>query len=165
MLLELGRRSLVHDVAVVEFSGQPEFEPAPAPAAVEFAEAGAQIAEDGAFLAAHHFRSGTGGVERGQAGAGGFDFLLKLGAPIAGILAFEVTIFNAAAFVMGLIGAALTYVLWFRGLARLDTRVASSLGFLSPVMAVLLGWVFLGQSLGWLQPFVAIELVSRSLGA
>ncbi|MIL09672.1 MATE family efflux transporter [Salmonella enterica subsp. enterica] len=31
--------------------------------------------------------------------------LLKLGAPIAGILAFEVTIFNAAAFLMGLIGA------------------------------------------------------------
>ncbi|MCX8572353.1 MULTISPECIES: MATE family efflux transporter [Hyphomicrobiales] len=31
--------------------------------------------------------------------------LLKLGAPIAGILAFEVTIFNAAAFLMGLINA------------------------------------------------------------
>ncbi|MCO5073016.1 MAG: MATE family efflux transporter [Rhizobiaceae bacterium] len=32
--------------------------------------------------------------------------LLKLGAPISGILAFEVTVFNAAAFLMGLIGAA-----------------------------------------------------------
>jgi len=32
--------------------------------------------------------------------------LLKLGAPISGILAFEVTIFNAAAFLMGLIGKA-----------------------------------------------------------
>ncbi len=32
--------------------------------------------------------------------------LLRLGAPISGILAFEVTIFNAAAFLMGLIGAA-----------------------------------------------------------
>src|SRR5690606_13041653 len=31
--------------------------------------------------------------------------LLKLGLPIAGILAFEVTIFNAAALLMGLIGA------------------------------------------------------------
>lgn len=31
--------------------------------------------------------------------------LLKLGAPISGILAFEVTIFNAAAFLMGLIGS------------------------------------------------------------
>ena len=34
-----------------------------------------------------------------------FAALLKLGAPIAGILAFEVTIFNAAAFLMGLINA------------------------------------------------------------
>lgn len=32
--------------------------------------------------------------------------LLRLGAPISGILAFEVTVFNAAAFLMGLIGAA-----------------------------------------------------------
>jgi MATE family multidrug resistance protein len=35
-----------------------------------------------------------------------FMALLRLGAPIAGILAFEVTIFNAAAFLMGLINAA-----------------------------------------------------------
>jgi MATE family multidrug resistance protein len=35
-----------------------------------------------------------------------FRALLKLGAPISGILAFEVTVFNAAAFLMGLIGAA-----------------------------------------------------------
>jgi MATE family multidrug resistance protein len=32
--------------------------------------------------------------------------LLRLGLPISGILAFEVTVFNAAAFLMGLIGAA-----------------------------------------------------------
>ncbi|MEO5326220.1 MATE family efflux transporter [Mesorhizobium sp. CC13] len=35
-----------------------------------------------------------------------FKALLKLGAPISGILAFEVTIFNAAAFLMGLINSA-----------------------------------------------------------
>ncbi|MET0939847.1 MAG: MATE family efflux transporter [Mesorhizobium sp.] len=35
-----------------------------------------------------------------------FMALLRLGAPIAGILAFEVSIFNAAAFLMGLINAA-----------------------------------------------------------
>lgn len=49
---------------------------------------------------------------------------------------------------LGLIGAALTYVLWFRGLARLEPAVVSSLGFLSPISAVLLGWGLLGQSLG-----------------
>ncbi|MER8716546.1 EamA family transporter [Mesorhizobium sp. M1295] len=48
---------------------------------------------------------------------------------------------------LGLIGAALTYVLWFRGIARLESAVVSSLLFLSPVTAVLLGWVFLDQTL------------------
>ncbi|MER9891610.1 DMT family transporter [Mesorhizobium sp. M0119] len=48
---------------------------------------------------------------------------------------------------LGLIGAALTYVLWFRGIARLESSVVSSLLFLSPVTAVLLGWVFLDQML------------------
>ncbi|MER8733225.1 DMT family transporter [Mesorhizobium sp. M1227] len=48
---------------------------------------------------------------------------------------------------LGLIGAALTYVLWFRGIARLESSVVSSLLFLSPVTAVLLGWVFLDQTL------------------
>lgn len=48
---------------------------------------------------------------------------------------------------LGLIGAALTYVLWFRGVAKLEPAVVSSLGFLSPISAVLLGWSVLGQSL------------------
>ncbi|WP_260396890.1 DMT family transporter, partial [Variovorax sp. KBW07] len=48
---------------------------------------------------------------------------------------------------LGLVGAALTYVLWFRGIARLDASVVSSLGFLSPLAAVVLGAVFLDQTL------------------
>jgi len=48
---------------------------------------------------------------------------------------------------LGLIGAALTYVLWFRGVSRLEPAVVSSLGFLSPISAVLLGWGVLRQSL------------------
>lgn len=48
---------------------------------------------------------------------------------------------------LGLVGAALTYVLWFRGVARLDPALVSSLGFLSPLTAVLIGWLALGQSL------------------
>ncbi|RSF09142.1 EamA family transporter [Achromobacter aegrifaciens] len=48
---------------------------------------------------------------------------------------------------LGLIGAALTYVLWFRGGARREPAVVSSLGFLSPITAVLLGWGMLGQQL------------------
>lgn len=52
---------------------------------------------------------------------------------------------------LGLIGAALTYVLWFRGIARLDSAAVSQLLFLSPLTAVLLGWVFLDQTLNPLQ--------------
>jgi len=48
---------------------------------------------------------------------------------------------------LGLIGAALTYALWFRGIARLDSAVVSPLLFLSPLTAVLLGWTLLGQTL------------------
>lgn len=52
---------------------------------------------------------------------------------------------------LGLIGAALTYILWFRGIARLEPSVVSSLGFLSPMTAVILGWSVLGQSLSPMQ--------------
>lgn len=44
-------------------------------------------------------------------------------------------------------GALLAYALWFRGIARLPSVAVSSLGLLSPVTAVLLGWVLLGQSM------------------
>ena len=52
---------------------------------------------------------------------------------------------------LGLIGAVLTYLLWFRGVARLESAVVSSLVFLSPVTAVLLGWLCLDQTLSWPQ--------------
>lgn len=48
---------------------------------------------------------------------------------------------------MSLIGGALTYILWFRGLARLDPSQVSLLGVLSPLSAVILGWVLLGETL------------------
>ena len=48
---------------------------------------------------------------------------------------------------LGGIGAALTYIVWFRGLSRLDPATISPLGFLSPLVAVLLGWALLAQDL------------------
>lgn len=48
---------------------------------------------------------------------------------------------------LGLIGAALTYFLWFRGIARLGPSTVTAFGFLSPLTAVLLGWLFLEQTL------------------
>jgi probable blue pigment (indigoidine) exporter len=52
---------------------------------------------------------------------------------------------------LGLIGAALTYLLWFRGVARLAPSLVSTLLFLSPLTAVILGWMLLEQSLSVLQ--------------
>ena len=52
---------------------------------------------------------------------------------------------------LSLIGAALTYVLWFRGIARLEPGAVATLGFLSPLTAVVLGWIALGQTLSTAQ--------------
>ncbi|TQV83624.1 EamA family transporter [Denitrobaculum tricleocarpae] len=52
---------------------------------------------------------------------------------------------------LGLIGAAFTYLLWFRGVSRIEPSALSALGFLSPVTALLLGWSVLGQDLTVLQ--------------
>jgi len=69
---------------------------------------------------------------------------------------------NIAGFAyLGLIGAAFTYFLWFRGIARLEPAGVATLGLFSPMTAVLLGWIVLGQGLGILQMLgMGIVLVS-----
>lgn len=52
---------------------------------------------------------------------------------------------------LGLIGGALTYVLWFRGISTLGPTAVAPLGLLSPVAALLLGWGIAGESLTTLQ--------------
>jgi len=70
---------------------------------------------------------------------------------------------NAVGFVyLGLIGGALTYVLWFRGIARIEPSAVSSLGFLSPLTAVLLGWILLGEHLTTFQ-FIGAATVLTSV--
>ena len=59
-------------------------------------------------------------------------------------------------------GAMLSYVLWFRGVARLPAAAVSSLGLLSPITAVALGWVVLNQSLGGV-PLVGLVVVLLSI--
>jgi probable blue pigment (indigoidine) exporter len=63
---------------------------------------------------------------------------------------------------LGLIGAALTYILWFRGVAKLEPSVVASLGFFSPLTAVVLGWIFLDQSLSPMQ-FIGMIIVVGSV--
>lgn len=50
-----------------------------------------------------------------------------------------------------LVGAALSYVLWFNGVGRLAPSTVSAMGFLSPLVAVMAGWLLLGEALSPLQ--------------
>ncbi|MGJ9421094.1 EamA family transporter [Aeromicrobium sp. CF3.5] len=55
---------------------------------------------------------------------------------------------HAAGYVyLGVIGALLAYVLWFRGVGRLPAPDVALLGLLSPLVAVALGWLVLDQGL------------------
>ena len=76
------------------------------------------------------------------------------------------TFANLAAIIyLGPIGASVTYFLWFRGLAKLGPASVSTLAFLSPVVAVLLGYFGLQQNLRPLQLVgMAIVLFSVWLG-
>lgn len=60
---------------------------------------------------------------------------------------------------LGLIGAAATYALWFRGITRIEPGAVSMLGMMSPVTAVLLGWLVVGESLSLLQGLGALVVL------
>lgn len=48
---------------------------------------------------------------------------------------------------LSLFGTTLAYVLWFNGIAKLSPVAVSSLGLLSPIAAVTIGWLVLEQSI------------------
>lgn len=48
---------------------------------------------------------------------------------------------------LSLIGTLIAYALWFRGIGRLPAAAVSSLALISPITALLIGWVCLGQQL------------------
>ncbi|MGF0314429.1 EamA family transporter [Nocardia fluminea] len=52
---------------------------------------------------------------------------------------------------LGIIGTALAYWLWVRGISRVSATSVSFLGLLSPVAAAVIGWIALGQALTALQ--------------
>ncbi|MHB2011434.1 EamA family transporter [Klebsiella oxytoca] len=60
----------------------------------------------------------------------------------------QVTLTQAAGYLwLCVAGAMLAYGLWFRGIGRLSPVAVSAMSLLSPVTAVLLGWIFLGQKI------------------
>jgi probable blue pigment (indigoidine) exporter len=68
------------------------------------------------------------------------------------------TLDNVGGFVwLGLFGAAVSYILWFRGVARLGPQAVSPLVLFSPVTAVLLGWLVVDET------FTPIQLLGIAL--
>lgn len=64
---------------------------------------------------------------------------------------------------LGLIGGALTYFLWFRGIARLGPSTVAPLGLMSPVAAILLGWAVLDEALSQWQAIGMIFVLASVL--
>jgi probable blue pigment (indigoidine) exporter len=52
-----------------------------------------------------------------------------------------------AAAILGLVCTAIAYTMWVEGVARIRVQHSSILGFLTPVVAPLIAWVLLGQSI------------------
>ncbi|WP_434463098.1 EamA family transporter [Serratia plymuthica] len=69
---------------------------------------------------------------------------------------------------LSLAGAFVAYGLWFRGITRLPGVAVASLGLLSPLTAVLLGWIMLSQTLssaalfGFIIVLISVLVVQRS---
>ncbi|MEN9518578.1 MAG: hypothetical protein RLZZ381_1166 [Cyanobacteriota bacterium] len=78
----------------------------------------------------------------------------------------EVTKTNFWGFVyLGVIGTGLAYGLWFRGINTLSATAVSYLGLLSPVVATLIGYVFLQETFTLLQLIgILIVLIAILMG-
>lgn len=84
---------------------------------------------------------------------------------LEGLPAEPLTMPNLAGYLyLSLFGTALAYVCWFRGLSELPAGAAAFLGLLSPVVAILLGWLVAGEVLGAGQ-MVGIVVVLASVAA
>ena len=64
---------------------------------------------------------------------------------------------------LGLIGAALTYIIWLRGIRRIQPSAVSILGLLSPLCATLLGWLILNETLSVMQSIGMIIVLASVL--
>ena len=66
---------------------------------------------------------------------------------------------------LGVIGTGLAYGLWFRGIRKLSATAVSYLGLLSPVVATLIGYVFLQETFTPVQWIgIAIVLIAILVG-
>ncbi|WP_175541051.1 EamA family transporter [Streptomyces pini] len=66
---------------------------------------------------------------------------------------------------LSIVGAALAYALWFRGIRALSPTTVTFLGLLSPLVATALGWLVLGQHLTWAQTAGALTVLAALVAA
>ena len=64
---------------------------------------------------------------------------------------------------LSIVGTALAYTLWFNGIARISPVAISSLGLLSPISAVIIGWVVLSESITGIALIGLIAVLLRVL--
>jgi probable blue pigment (indigoidine) exporter len=96
--------------------------------------------------------------------AGGLS-LLVLMLLIEGLPAAPLTTPNIIGYIyLSVIGTAFAYVMWFRGIARLAASTTAFLGLLSPVVAILLGWLIANEDLTPMQ-IAGIVIVLGSISA
>ena len=96
--------------------------------------------------------------------AGGL-FLLVLTIAIEGPITTPLTLPNMMGFsYLSVVGTAFAYVVWFRGIAQLPASTTAFLGLLSPVVAILLGWMIAGEDLAPLQ-VAGVVIVLGSIAA
>ena len=63
---------------------------------------------------------------------------------------------------LGIVGTGLAYTLWFKGIDKLSASAVSYLGLMSPVVATLIGFIFLNQTLTPIQ-LVGVVVVLLSI--
>jgi probable blue pigment (indigoidine) exporter len=83
--------------------------------------------------------------------AGGL-FLALLTTAVEPLPALAPSLGNIAGYTyLSLIGTALAYLLWFRGITLLPTHIPAFLGLLSPIVALTIGIVVANETLTWVQ--------------
>ncbi|HEX5598732.1 MAG TPA: EamA family transporter [Micromonosporaceae bacterium] len=95
-----------------------------------------------------------------QLAAGGL-LLLPVALLVEGPPPAALSVANLAGYgYLSVIGAALAYALWFRGIRELSPTSVTFLGLLSPVVATTLGWLALDQELALVQVFGGLVVLT-----
>ena len=60
---------------------------------------------------------------------------------------------------LGILGSGVAYIWNFLIIAAAGSSIASSVTYLTPVVAIIVGWVFLGEALSWFEPVGALLVI------